>query len=77
MPVKTAVGSYKGNATISLDADSRYPFTFGVKKAQMILECLPQIEAFVKAHTSPAGQQRDVMGVDRQYEEQCRQACGL
>lgn len=32
------VSSYKGNPTISLNAESRYPFTFGLAKAKLISE---------------------------------------
>lgn len=52
---KTAIGSYKGSATLSLDSDSKYPFTFGVKKARLILECLPQIQAFVASNGTSTG----------------------
>jgi len=41
---------YKGNKMIVLkrDADDQYPFKFGVKKAQLILENIEGIKEFVK-----------------------------
>jgi hypothetical protein len=42
------IGSYKGNATISLNPDSRFPFTFGVAKAKLILDNLDAIRKFVE-----------------------------
>lgn len=43
----TKTGSYKGNPTISLAAESKWPFTFGVAKARLILENIEAIRAFV------------------------------
>lgn len=45
-------GSYKGHPTIILDADSKYPFEFGIAKALKILACLPEIRIFVDSHNS-------------------------
>lgn len=47
-------GTYKGAPVISLhrgDEDDRYPFTFGVKKAMLILEHIEEIRAFVRDHS--------------------------
>jgi hypothetical protein len=46
------IGEYKGNATISLSktAEDRFPFSFGVAKAKLILENLDEIKAFVDEH---------------------------
>lgn len=43
---------YKGNAMLVLkrDVNDQYPFSFGVKKAMLILECLGDIRAFVDQH---------------------------
>ena len=43
-------GEYKGNKTITLgrDENDRYPFTFGVKKAKMVLEHIEEIKKFVE-----------------------------
>jgi len=40
---------YKGNQTIQLKVHEfdKYPFSFGVRKAKMILECIDDIKAFV------------------------------
>ena len=48
MPVKT--GEFKGYKVITLmrGDDDKYPFTFGVSKAKMILENLDEIKKFVE-----------------------------
>lgn len=40
---------YKGNPmlTIRKDADDKYPFSFGVKKARLIIDHINDIQAFV------------------------------
>jgi hypothetical protein len=43
------VGTYKGNPVLTLNPESKFPFTFGLKKAEMILENLEAIEKFVRA----------------------------
>lgn len=72
MPVK--IGSFKGHATISLNPESRFPFTFGVEKAKLILENLDAIKAFVGKQSPESGSAPDV---DRMYEDQCARKCGL
>lgn len=49
------IGSFKGNPTISLDADSKYPFSFGVKKARLVVQHIEAIKAFVAAHPESSG----------------------
>jgi len=51
MPVE--VEDYNGNPVISLkrDADDIYPFRFGLKKAQLIIEHIEDIKKFVKDNT--------------------------
>jgi len=46
---------YKGNPTIclKLEADSKFPFSFGVRKARMILEHIEDIRRFVADNDSP------------------------
>ncbi len=48
MPVKH--GEFKGFKTISLmrNEDDKYPFTFGVAKAQLIVENIEDIRKFVE-----------------------------
>lgn len=48
MPVK--IGEYKGHKTISLmrDENDRWPFTFGVTKARLIVENFDAIKKFVE-----------------------------
>ncbi|MCK4335925.1 MAG: hypothetical protein KAW40_04345 [Candidatus Aenigmarchaeota archaeon] len=52
MPVKH--GEFKGFKTISLlrTEDDKYPFTFGVAKAQMILENIEDIKKFVEENSN-------------------------
>ncbi len=58
----TTTGNYKGNPTITLNADDRFPFTFGIAKARLILENIKAIEAFVKANT-PKQVKQDTLAV--------------
>jgi hypothetical protein len=50
-------GEYKGNKTISLlrDEEDRFPFSFGVTKAGMILEALPEIQEFYNKYNKNGG----------------------
>jgi hypothetical protein len=43
---------FKGNAVIVLKyaEDDRYPFTFGVKKAKLVVEHIEEIKKFVEKH---------------------------
>ncbi|MBN1540939.1 hypothetical protein JW992_02255 [candidate division KSB1 bacterium] len=43
-------GEYKGNPVITLNPNSRYPFTFGLAKAKMIIDYLEEIRNFVQEH---------------------------
>lgn len=47
-------GEYKGRPTVSLlkTPDDEYPFSFGLKKAKLILENIDEIAAFVQKHDS-------------------------
>ena len=47
---KTAETEYKGNPLLVLNADSKWPFQFGLSKAKTILENLDAIRAFVAKH---------------------------
>lgn len=69
--MKTTISSYKGHPTISLDADSRYPFTFGVAKAELILANLDAIRAFVAQRRQPAGPDRFDMAVEDANAARC------
>ena len=50
---------FKGNPTLQLKRgeDEKYPFSFGLTKAKMILESLPEIQAFVDKHNKDKGEQ--------------------
>jgi hypothetical protein len=49
-------GEYKGNATVSIRKDAeeldRYPFTFGVGKAKLLLQALKQEPNFLETFVS-------------------------
>jgi len=47
------MGEYKGKKTIALlrNEDDRFPFTFGVTKAKLILENIEEITKFVEDET--------------------------
>jgi hypothetical protein len=47
-------GSYKGNPTITLASESKWPFTFGVAKAKLVLANIEAIKAFVAKYDRPA-----------------------
>lgn len=52
----TTTGSFKGHPTISLKRSEaeKFPFTFGVGKAKLILENIEAIKAFVAANPDKA-----------------------
>ena len=54
MPVEYS--EYKGHKLIVLKSDegSRYPFSFGKKKARLIVENFEAIKAFAEADEAPA-----------------------
>ena len=41
------ISDYQGQPVLSLRADTKWPFSFGLKKAEVILEHIAEIEAFV------------------------------
>lgn len=43
------ISDYQGQPVLTLRADTRYPFSFGLKKAEVILENLAEIRAFVES----------------------------
>ncbi len=47
------VEEYNGNPVIALkrDEDDNYPFRFGLRKAQLILDNIEEIKKFVKEHS--------------------------
>ena len=84
------IGSFKGKATITLNAESKYPFTFGVTKALAILENLDAIRSFVVANAcskptpsapAPAYKTRTdggySSGLDDRIADQYAEQCGL
>jgi hypothetical protein len=46
---------YNGHPVLTLNPDSRFPFTFGPAKAEMILEHLETIRAFAAKHAARPG----------------------
>lgn len=49
------LGEYKGNKTITLmkEETDRWPFSFGVNKAKLIIDNFEEIVAFVQANEKP------------------------
>lgn len=64
----TKISSYKGNPTISLASETKWPFTFGVSKAKLILENLDAIRAFVAQYERKAESRFDMDSEDRASE---------
>jgi len=50
---KHSEGEYKGKPTLTLNADSKWPFSFGLGKAKAIVEAIEIIKAFVAKHDKP------------------------
>lgn len=49
---------YKGNKIICLNPGSKFPFSFGLGKAKMILENLESIKKFVESNGESIGEQQ-------------------
>jgi len=49
-PTGPQIGEYKGNPVITLNPGERYPFTFGVAKAKLVLQHLEAIQSFVEKY---------------------------
>lgn len=45
---RPVINEYKGNQVLCLNPNSKYPFSFGISKAQLILENIKEIESFVQ-----------------------------
>lgn len=69
------IGSYNGKPTITLAPESKWPFTFGLAKAKLVLANLEEIKRFVGA-SAPASSSRPDP-VDLAYEDRCKEQCGL
>lgn len=54
MEKKVVLGEYKGKPILSLyredDNESKYPFSFGQKKAQMIVQNFEEIKRFAQSN---------------------------
>ena len=44
------ISEYKGNPVITLNPGERFPFTFGLSKAKLILKYLDEIRAFIQQY---------------------------
>lgn len=55
--MKAMLGEYKGKPTLTLQRDEqdKYPFTFGVAKAKLIVEHIETIKKFVNEFGSKNG----------------------
>ena len=47
---------YKGNKLICLNPGSKFPFSFGLTKAKMILENIESIKKFVESNGESVGE---------------------
>jgi hypothetical protein len=50
--LEVTIGEYKGSPviTLPLTADGKFPFTFGLGKAKVILKYIDEIKKFVDEH---------------------------
>jgi len=48
---KPVVGEFKGNPILTLNPDERYPFSFGLSKARLILAHIEDIRTFVEQYS--------------------------
>ncbi len=48
--IRPMVGEYKGKPILTLNPGDRYPFSFGVPKAKMIMKNLDVIKAFIEKY---------------------------
>lgn len=51
------IQEYKGNKLICLNPGTKYPFSFGLSKAKMILDNLDAIRKFVETNGESVGEQ--------------------
>lgn len=49
-PTGPIVGEYKGNPVLTLNPGERFPFSFGVGKAKLVLQHLDEIRSFVEKY---------------------------
>ena len=54
-PVKPVIDEYKGSRVIILNPGSKFPFSFGVGKAKLILQNIEAIADFVKSSQEIGG----------------------
>jgi len=53
---EVTIGEYKGSPTISLPTgNTKFPFTFGLTKAKLILTYIEEIRKFVEEYDKPKG----------------------
>ena len=48
--VEVTIEEYNGKPIFTINPKSRFPFRFGLAKAQLILDTLPKIEQFVNTN---------------------------
>jgi hypothetical protein len=49
------ISSFKGSPVIELDSGSKYPFSFGIKKAALVVEHIDAIRRFVNGDNNGGG----------------------
>jgi len=51
------IQEFKGNKVLNLNPESKFPFSFGLAKAKLILENLDVIKKFVESEGKDIGEQ--------------------
>jgi hypothetical protein len=51
------IQEYKGNKIICLNPGAKFPFSFGLAKAKMILENIESIKKFVESNGESVGEE--------------------
>lgn len=52
--MSSKVETYKGKPVLVLNPEAKFPFTFGLAKAKLILDNLEAVQAFVAANETDA-----------------------
>ncbi len=50
---KCEVGEAYDKPVLTFDPDGRYPFSLGAAKLKKVIQCVPEIEEFIRSGTIP------------------------
>ncbi len=53
------VSDYKGRPVLTLNPGDRYPFSFGISKAKMIMQNLDVIKGFIEKYDDKTGNSKE------------------